>query len=77
MFGEPGAVAAGSLDPDPQIIAKPHKPRREPLVSVLVGRHGEFVEYLSEPVQCYGDVLVLVRVHSRCDHELPPHLSLT
>ena len=69
------AVAAGALDTDEKIPAKVFQPAHELAVAGESRRDHDLPEHLSQAVQSYSMVLLLVRVHAHCDHDLSPRLT--
>ena len=67
-LAQAGAVAAGTLDPDHDVIVECPQPPEQLEVAVQVRLDLKPAENLAEPVERFRDVLVLVRVHAHCDH---------
>jgi len=71
VLAQAGAVAAGALDPDPDLSLERADPREQLAVAGECRGDRDLGEELPESVHGDGEVLVLVGVHAHCDHHFP------
>jgi hypothetical protein len=77
VLAEPGAPAAGALDPEHDFLSlsgEAVSPARELAVAGCVRIDRELSEELSELVERYRDMALLMGVYPNCDHRPSPHL---
>lgn len=73
VLAEPGPVAAGTLDPDHDVVAERSRPSDQLAVSDRARFDRELPEQLTELIEGTHDMGVLVGVDPDCDHRFPPH----
>jgi len=77
VLTEPGAPATGALDPEHDSLGlsgEAVSPPGELAVAGCVRVDRELSEELSEFVERYRDVALLMGVYPNCDHRSSPHL---